>query len=142
MNLSSSCSVMTKRTMATEMTVREALNAGIDEEMQRDEDVFVMGEEVGQYQGAYKVTKGLLQKYGEKRVVDTPITEMGFTVRFLIHHFSLVLLSREEHSKYHSFLYYQKITRTSTTGYRDWSGDEGYSTHIGVHDVQLRDASY
>ena len=61
------------------MTVREALNAGIDEEMQRDEDVFVMGEEVGQYQGAYKVTKGLLQKYGEKRVVDTPITEMGFT---------------------------------------------------------------
>ena len=80
----SSCSVMTKRTMATEMTVREALNAGIDEEMQRDEDVFVMGEEVGQYQGAYKVTKGLLQKYGEKRVVDTPITEMGFTVRFHI----------------------------------------------------------
>ena len=75
----SSCSVIRKRTMATEMTVREALNAGIDEEMQRDEDVFVMGEEVGQYQGAYKVTKGLLQKYGEKRVVDTPITEMGFT---------------------------------------------------------------
>lgn len=75
----SSCSIITKRTMATEMTVREALNAGIDEEMQRDEDVFVMGEEVGQYQGAYKVTKGLLQKYGEKRVVDTPITEMGFT---------------------------------------------------------------
>ena len=76
----SSCSVITKRTMATEMTVREALNAGIDEEMQRDEDVFVMGEEVGQYQGAYKVTKGLLQKYGEKRdgIHDTPITEMGY----------------------------------------------------------------
>jgi pyruvate dehydrogenase E1 component beta subunit len=78
MMLSSSSSIG-KRTMATEMTVREALNAGIDEEMARDDDVFVMGEEVGQYQGAYKVTKGLLQKYGEKRVVDTPITEMGFT---------------------------------------------------------------
>lgn len=51
---------------------------GIDEEMARDEKVFVMGEEVAQYQGAYKVTKGLFQKYGEKRVIDTPITEMGF----------------------------------------------------------------
>ena len=51
---------------------------GIDEEMARDEKVFVMGEEVAQYQGAYKVTKGLYQKYGEKRVIDTPITEMGF----------------------------------------------------------------
>eukprot|EP00604_Paraphysomonas_vestita_P003182 CAMPEP_0174821218 /NCGR_PEP_ID=MMETSP1107-20130205/6059_1 /TAXON_ID=36770 /ORGANISM="Paraphysomonas vestita, Strain GFlagA" /LENGTH=321 /DNA_ID=CAMNT_0016038013 /DNA_START=135 /DNA_END=1100 /DNA_ORIENTATION=+ len=50
----------------------------IDEEMARDEKVFVIGEEVAQYQGAYKVTKGLFQKYGEKRVIDTPITEMGF----------------------------------------------------------------
>ena len=65
--------------MATiDMPVREAINAGIDEEMERDEKVFVMGEEVAQYQGAYKVTKGLFQKYGEKRVIDTPITEMGF----------------------------------------------------------------
>ena len=65
--------------MATvEQTVREAINAGIDEEMERDEKVFVMGEEVAQYQGADKVTKGLFQKYGEKRVIDTPITEMGF----------------------------------------------------------------
>ena len=47
--------------------------------MEKDENVFVMGEEVAQYQGAYKVTKGLYQKYGEKRVVDTPITEAGFT---------------------------------------------------------------
>jgi len=69
-----------KRTMATiDMPVREALCQGIDEEMERDENVFVMGEEVAQYQGAYKVTKGLYQKYGEKRVIDTPITEMGFT---------------------------------------------------------------
>jgi pyruvate dehydrogenase E1 component beta subunit len=60
------------------MTVREAINSAIDEEMARDEKVFIMGEEVAQYQGAYKVTKGLFQKYGEKRVIDTPITEMGF----------------------------------------------------------------
>lgn len=65
--------------MATiEMPVREALNQAIDEEMARDEKVFVIGEEVAQYQGAYKITKGLFQKYGEKRVIDTPITEMGF----------------------------------------------------------------
>jgi pyruvate dehydrogenase E1 component beta subunit len=65
--------------MATiQQTVREAINAGIDEEMARDEKVFLLGEEVAQYQGAYKVTKGLFQKYGEKRVIDTPITEMGF----------------------------------------------------------------
>lgn len=61
------------------MTVREAINQGIDEEMARDESVFIMGEEVAQYQGAYKVTKGLYEKYGDKRVIDTPITEMGFT---------------------------------------------------------------
>jgi pyruvate dehydrogenase E1 component beta subunit len=61
------------------MAVREAICDGIDEEMERDENVYVMGEEVAQYQGAYKVTKGLYQKYGEKRVIDTPITEAGFT---------------------------------------------------------------
>lgn len=67
------------RSMATiQMTVREAINQGIDEEMERDEAVFILGEEVAQYQGAYKVTKGLYQKYGDKRVIDTPITEMGF----------------------------------------------------------------
>ncbi len=66
--------------MATiDVPVREAINQAIDEEMSADEKVFVMGEEVAQYQGAYKVTKGLYQKYGEKRVIDTPITEMGFT---------------------------------------------------------------
>lgn len=68
------------RSMATiQMTVRDAINQGIDEEMARDESVFILGEEVAQYQGAYKVTKGLYQKYGDKRVIDTPITEMGFT---------------------------------------------------------------
>ena len=64
---------------ATEMTVREALNGALDEEMVRDENVYIMGEEVGEYQGAYKITKGLLQKFGPRRVVDTPITEHGFT---------------------------------------------------------------
>lgn len=63
----------------TKMTVRDALNSAIDEEMTRDDDVFVLGEEVAQYQGAYKITKGLWQKYGDKRVIDTPITEAGFT---------------------------------------------------------------
>ncbi|KAH8830509.1 pyruvate dehydrogenase e1 component beta subunit [Flagelloscypha sp. PMI_526] len=60
------------------MTVREALNAAMEEEMLRDDHVFVLGEEVARYNGAYKVTKGLLDKFGERRVVDTPITEMGF----------------------------------------------------------------
>ena len=61
------------------MSVREAINQGIDEEMAKDESIFILGEEVAQYQGAYKITKGLYEKYGEKRVIDTPITEMGFT---------------------------------------------------------------
>ncbi|MEC9342904.1 MAG: pyruvate dehydrogenase complex E1 component subunit beta, partial [Pseudomonadota bacterium] len=59
-------------------TVREALRDAMAEEMRRDEDVFVMGEEVAQYQGAYKVTQGLLDEFGDRRVVDTPITEHGF----------------------------------------------------------------
>ncbi|KAI8884458.1 hypothetical protein K501DRAFT_332644 [Backusella circina FSU 941] len=62
----------------TEMTVREALNQAIEEEMVKDETVYILGEEVAQYNGAYKVTKGLLDKFGPKRVIDTPITEMGF----------------------------------------------------------------
>jgi len=60
------------------MTVREALNTAMEEEMKRDETVFLIGEEVAQYDGAYKVSKGLWQKFGDKRVVDTPITEAGF----------------------------------------------------------------
>jgi pyruvate dehydrogenase E1 component beta subunit len=64
--------------MAT-ITYREALNQALAEEMERDPDVFLMGEEVGVYNGAYKVSKGLLDRFGEMRVVDTPITELGFT---------------------------------------------------------------
>ncbi|QPD00057.1 pyruvate dehydrogenase complex E1 component subunit beta [Qipengyuania soli] len=65
-------------TSFTSVTVREALRDGMAEEMRRDERVFVMGEEVAQYQGAYKVTQGLLDEFGPKRVIDTPITEYGF----------------------------------------------------------------
>ena len=65
-------------TQMTTMTVREALRDAMAEEMRRDSDVFVMGEEVAEYQGAYKVTQGLLQEFSARRVIDTPITEHGF----------------------------------------------------------------
>src|SRR6266550_1532560 len=61
------------------MTYREALNLALREELKRDPDVFVIGEEVGLYEGAYKVTQGLLREFGPKRIVDTPIAESGFT---------------------------------------------------------------
>lgn len=59
-------------------TVREALNEALAEELEANDKVFVLGEEVAQYNGAYKVTKGLLDRFGDKRVIDTPITESGF----------------------------------------------------------------
>ncbi|KAL9488047.1 hypothetical protein ACSS6W_000324 [Trichoderma asperelloides] len=62
-----------------EYTVRDALNEALAEELESNPKVFILGEEVAQYNGAYKVTKGLLDRFGEKRVIDTPITEMGFT---------------------------------------------------------------
>src|SRR5579862_3633722 len=65
-------------TEMTAMTMREALRDAMAEEMRRDGDVFVIGEEVAEYQGAYKVTQGLLQEFGARRVIDTPITEYGF----------------------------------------------------------------
>ena len=61
------------------LTYRDALNEALREEMQRDERVFLMGEEVAEYDGAYKVSRGLLKEFGPKRVVDTPIAELGFT---------------------------------------------------------------
>ena len=60
------------------ITYRDALNQALREEMARDKDVFLMGEEVGVYQGAYKVSRGLLEEFGPNRIVDTPITELGF----------------------------------------------------------------
>ena len=73
-DLTSSNNDVTKK-----ITVREALRDAILEEMEADNDVFIMGEEVAEYEGAYKVTQGLLEKFGDKRVIDTPITEHGFT---------------------------------------------------------------
>lgn len=61
------------------MTVRDALRTAMSEEIERDDNVFLMGEEVAQYNGAYKVSKGMWEKYGDRRIIDTPITEAGFT---------------------------------------------------------------
>ena len=61
-----------------QMTYRDALNEALREEMSRDPDVFLMGEEVAEYDGAYKVSKGLLDAFGDRRVVDSPISELGF----------------------------------------------------------------
>ncbi|MDC3173019.1 pyruvate dehydrogenase complex E1 component subunit beta [Alphaproteobacteria bacterium] len=72
-------SLETKDWSEKEITMREALNQAIEEEMILDKDVFLLGEEVAEYDGAYKVTQGLLDKFGSKRVLDTPISEHGFT---------------------------------------------------------------
>ncbi len=64
--------------MTNIIEMREALRQALDEEMQRDDNVFIMGEEVAEYNGAYKITKGMLEKWGPKRVIDTPIAELGF----------------------------------------------------------------
>jgi pyruvate dehydrogenase E1 component beta subunit len=90
------------------ITYREALNQALAEEMERDPDVFLMGEEVGVYNGAYKVSKGLLDRFGEMRVVDTPITELGFAglgvgaamtglrpvIEFMTYNFSLLAVDQ------------------------------------------------
>jgi pyruvate dehydrogenase E1 component beta subunit len=90
------------------ISYREALNQAMREEMERDADVFIMGEEVGHYQGAYKVTQGLLQRFSERRVVDAPIAEMGFAgvgvgaamvglrpiIEFMTFNFSLVAIDQ------------------------------------------------
>lgn len=89
----------TRRSFATtnvvatkQMTVRDALNSAMDEEMERDERVFLLGEEVAQYDGAYKVSRGLWKKYGDKRVIDTPIAEMGFTGMKVTIYFTIISL--------------------------------------------------
>ncbi|CAJ2503636.1 Uu.00g110300.m01.CDS01 [Anthostomella pinea] len=81
---SATLSVSQRRTFADakggkEYTVREALNEAMAEELEQNDKVFLLGEEVAQYNGAYKITKGLLDRFGDKRVIDTPITESGFT---------------------------------------------------------------
>lgn len=93
--------------MAT-LTYREALNRAMCEEMEKDPNIFLMGEEVGHYQGAYKVSQGMLEKFGEKRVIDTPISENGFAgvgigaamlglrpiIEFMTWNFSLVAIDQ------------------------------------------------
>ena len=64
--------------MARKLALRDALREAMIEEMERDENVFMIGEEIGEYQGAYKISQGMLDKFGEKRIIDTPITEYGF----------------------------------------------------------------
>jgi len=95
-----------------EITYREALNQALAEEMERDDSVFLMGEEVGEYDGAYKVSKGLLDRFGDLRVVDTPISELGFAglavgsamvglrpiVEFMTFNFSVLALDQVLHS--------------------------------------------
>ncbi|HUJ62434.1 MAG TPA: pyruvate dehydrogenase complex E1 component subunit beta [Kofleriaceae bacterium] len=90
------------------VSYREALNQAMREEMERDPDVFIMGEEVGHYNGAYKVTQGLLQRFSERRVIDAPIAEMGFAgvgvgaamvglrpiIEFMTFNFSLVAIDQ------------------------------------------------
>jgi pyruvate dehydrogenase E1 component beta subunit len=90
------------------ISYREALNQAMREEMERDDSVFVMGEEVGHYNGAYKVTQGLMQRFSERRVIDTPIAEMGFAgigvgaamvglrpiIEFMTFNFSLVAIDQ------------------------------------------------
>jgi pyruvate dehydrogenase E1 component subunit beta len=91
-----------------ELTYREAINQALAEEMERDDSVFLLGEEVAEYDGAYKVSKGLLDRFGDMRVVDTPISELGFTglgvgaamvglrpvVEFMTFNFSLLALDQ------------------------------------------------
>lgn len=67
------------KTLNAKMTVRESINSAMSDEIERDENVFLIGEEVARYNGAYKVSKGMWERYGDKRIVDTPITEAGFT---------------------------------------------------------------
>jgi pyruvate dehydrogenase E1 component beta subunit len=95
-----------------EVTYREALNQALAEEMDRDDSVFLMGEEVGEYDGAYKVSKGLLDRFGDARVVDTPISELGFAglgvgaamvglrpvIEFMTFNFSILALDQVLHS--------------------------------------------
>ena len=64
--------------MGRVISLRDAIREGMSEEMRRDDTVFLMGEEVAEYNGAYKVSKGMLEEFGPRRVIDTPITELGF----------------------------------------------------------------
>src|SRR2546429_3250882 len=94
--------------MARQIAFREALREAMNEEMRRDDRVFLMGEEVAEYNGAYKVSQGMLDEFGAKRVIDTPIAELGFSgigvgaamnglrpiIEFMTFNFSLVAIDQ------------------------------------------------
>src|SRR4030095_14171567 len=96
----------------SELRFREAVRAAMVEEMERDERIYLVGEEVGHYQGAYKVSEGMLERFGDKRVIDAPITESGFTgisigaamvglrpiVEYMTWNFSAVALDQNLHT--------------------------------------------
>src|SRR4030095_11899590 len=94
--------------MARELALRDAIREAMVEEMRRDENIFLMGEEVAEYNGAYKVSKGMLDEFGPRRVIDTPISELGFAgigvgaamnglrpiIEFMTFNFSLVAIDQ------------------------------------------------
>ena len=94
--------------MARQLQIREALREAMNEEMRKDDSILLMGEEVAEYNGAYKVSQGMLDEFGEKRVIDTPIAELGFAgiatgaaanglkpiVEFMTFNFSLVAIDQ------------------------------------------------
>lgn len=110
--------------------MRDALNSAMDEEMERDEKVFILGEEVAQYDGAYKVSRGLWKKYGDKRVIDTPITEMGFA--------GIATGAAMVCSLTVNYLYL--LSNPQIFLCMDLSG--GVEAHLRIHDLQLFHASH
>src|SRR2546423_10999882 len=134
------------------ISYREALNQAMREEMERDADVFILGEEVGHYNGAYKVTQGLLQRFSERRVVDAPIGEMGFTgigvgaamvglrpiIEFMTFNFSLVAIDQIVNNA-------AKIFQMSGGQFNIpivFRGPGGPAVQGGSHHTQALDAHY
>ena len=114
------------------MTVRDALNSAIDEELQRDDKVILIGEEVAKYDGAYKVSKGLFLKYGETRVIDTPITEVS------LHSLLFAQFSSIHFDESVCYVLFEDGFR----GHRCGSGHGRSEAGLRVHDVQLLDAGH
>jgi pyruvate dehydrogenase E1 component beta subunit len=134
------------------ITYREALGQALAEEMERDPDVFLMGEEVGVYNGAYKVSKGLLDRFGEERVVDTPITELGFAglgvgaamtgirpvIEFMTWNFSMLAMDQVWNSA-------AKLLSMSSGQFKipiTFRGPDGAALQLGAQHSQALEASY
>ena len=134
------------------ITYREALNQALAEEMERDPDVFLMGEEVGVYNGAYKVSKGLLERFGEMRVVDTPITELGFAglgvgaamtglrpvIEFMTYNFSILAMDQVFNSA-------AKLLSMSGGQFKmpvTFRGPSGAALQLGAQHSQALEAAY